>query len=91
MLTWSVPPTLRSAERIASDGPITFAEFMEVALYHPKGGYYSRDRQDATHRDYYTSPSAHPAFSALIAVHLETMWRALDEPAPFHVVEMGGG
>ena len=76
---------------IAAKGPITFAEFMEVALYHPKGGYYSHDRQDATYRDYYTSPSAHPAFSALVAVHLETMWRALDEPTPFHVVEMGAG
>ena len=77
--------------RIASNGPITFAEFMEVALYHPNGGYYTPDRQDSDHRDYYTSPSAHPAFSALIAVHLETMWKALDCPVPFHVVEMGAG
>ena len=77
--------------RIESNGPITFAEFMEVALYHPHGGYYTRDRQDPAHRDYYTSPSAHPAFSALIAVHLETMWKALDCPDPFHVVEMGAG
>ena len=84
-------PDAEIRRRITSGGPITFAEFMEVALYHPEGGYYSHDRQDATHRDYYTSPSAHPAFSALIAVHLETMWRALDEPTPFHVVEMGAG
>ena len=77
--------------RIASNGPITFAEFMEVALYHPNGGYYTQDRQDPAHRDYYTSPSAHPAFSALIAIHLETMWKALRRPTPFHVVEMGAG
>ena len=76
---------------IAAKGPITFAEFMEVALYHPKGGYYTRERQASAHRDYYTSPSAHPTFSALIAVHLETMWKALDCPVPFHVVEMGAG
>ncbi len=84
-------PEAEIRRRISSNGPITFAEFMEVALYHPNGGYYTQDRQDATHRDYYTSPSAHPAFSALIAVHLETMWKALDEPTPFHVVEMGAG
>lgn len=77
--------------RIASNGPITFAEFMEVALYHPNGGYYTQDRQDPAHRDYYTSPSAHPAFSALVAVQLEVMWRALGEPDPFYVVEMGAG
>ena len=84
-------PDAEIRRRIASNGSITFAEFMELALYHPKGGYYSHDRQDATYRDYYTSPSAHPAFSALIAVHLETMWKALDEPSQFHVVEMGAG
>ena len=77
--------------RIASNGPITFAEFMELALYHPEGGYYTQDRQDADHRDYYTSPSAHPTFSALIAVHLEAMWKELDEPSQFHVIEMGAG
>lgn len=84
-------PDAEIRRRIASNGPITFAEFMEMALYHPEGGYYSHDRQDATYGDYYTSPSAHPAFSALIAIHLETMWRALDCPVPFHVVEMGAG
>ena len=77
--------------RIASNGPITFAEFMEVALYHPNGGYYTHDRENTTYGDYYTSPSAHPAFSALIAVQLEAMWKALDRPTPFHVVEMGAG
>ncbi len=77
--------------RINSCGAITFAEFMEVALYHPHGGYYTCDRQDAIYRDYYTSPSVHPAFSALIAVHLDTMWKALGEPVPFHVVEIGSG
>ena len=77
--------------RIESNGPITFAEFMEVALYHPNGGYYTHDRQETTYGDYYTSPSAHPAFSALIAVQLEAMWKALNRPTPFHVVEIGAG
>ena len=84
-------PEAEIHRRIEVRDPITFAEFMEVALYHPSGGYYTQDRQDAAHRDYYTSPSAHPAFSALIAVHLETMWKVLGEPTPFHVVEMGPG
>ena len=84
-------PEAEIRKRIESNGPITFAEFMEVALYHPHGGYYTQVLQDPVHRDYYTSPSAHPAFSALIAIHLETMWKALDEPVPFHVVEMGAG
>ena len=84
-------PEVEIRKRVASHGPITFAEFMEVALYHPSGGYYIQARKDSTHRDYYTSPSAHPAFSALIAVQLEAIWKALDRPTPFHVVEMGAG
>ncbi len=84
-------PDAEIRRRIESNGPITFAEFMDVALYHPNGGYYTDDRQDATHRDYYTSPSAHPAFSALIAIQLEAMWKALGCPDPFHVVELGAG
>lgn len=77
--------------RIASSGPMTFAEFMELALYHPRWGYYTRLRERASHSDYYTSPAAHPAFSALVAVHLEAMWEALGRPDPFHAVEMGAG
>jgi len=41
--------------------------------------------------DYYTSPSVHPAFGALLAVQLLQMWHLLDRPNPFTVVEMGAG
>ena len=84
-------PEAEIRRRIECNGPITFAEFMDVALYHPHGGYYTHDRQDATHRDYYTSPSAHPVFSALIAIHLEAMWRVLGCPELFYAVEIGAG
>ena len=84
-------PEAEIRTRIAERGPITFAEFMEVALYHPNGGYYTQARHEADHGDYFTSPSAHPAFSALIAVHLEAMWETLGRPDPFHVAEMGAG
>ena len=65
--------------RIAERGRVTFAEFMEAALYHPRG-YYTGAGPDA---DYYTSPAAHPAFGALVAVQLSRMWEALGRPACF--------
>jgi len=85
--------------RIARKGPITFAEFMDVALYWPDGGYYSPspapDGDTPTpfgpRGDYYTAPQAHPAFGALLAVQLYQFWLLLDQPAPFHVVEPGSG
>ena len=77
--------------RIGRWGKITFAEFMQVALYHPAGGYYSRKASGNATVDYYTSPSAHPAFGALLAVQLREMWRFLSRPNRFCVIEMGAG
>ena len=76
--------------RIREKGRITFAEFMEVALYGP-GGYYTQGEPVGRRGDFYTSPSAHPAFGALIALQLEQMWRLLGAPERFHVVEPGAG
>ena len=89
MKTAAAEEEIRS--RIAREGRVTFAEFMELALYHPKGGYYARGSPFGESGDYFTSPSAHPAFGALIAVQLREMWQTLGRPAPFHVVEVGAG
>ena len=76
--------------RIAVCGAITFAEFMEVALYHP-GGYYASRGPIGAGGDYFTSPAAHPAFGALVCVQLRTMWQTLGQPDPFWVIEAGAG
>ena len=77
--------------RIHERGPITFAEFMEVALYHPTGGYYTGTERIGASGDFYTSPSVHPAFGALLAVQLHQMWQVLGRPSPFTVLEPGAG
>ena len=84
-------PEAEIRARIASRGQITFAEFMEVALYHPDGGYYSDARAFGAAGDYYTSPAAHPAFGALIAIQLQHMWEVLGRPNRFHAVDLGAG
>ena len=80
----------RIRERIESDGPITFAEFMDEALY-GDGGYYTRPRRISPDGDYFTSPSSHPAFGALIAVQLRDFWELLGQPDTFDAVELGSG
>ena len=78
---------------VEAKGRITFAEFMELALYGP-GGYYVVGGEAArigAAGDFFTSPHAHPAFGALIAVQLEQMWRLLGRPERFDVVEAGAG
>ena len=82
--------------RIRQRGPIPFAEFMDVALYWPQGGYYSASGGSdggpfGPGGDYYTSPMAHPAFGALLAVQLYQFWQLLNRPNPFRVVEPGSG
>ena len=77
--------------RIAERGAITFAEFMDVALYHPAGGYYTSGERVGASGDFYTSPSTHPAFGALLAVQLFQMWELMGRPAPFTIAEAGAG
>ncbi len=79
-------------ERIRRHGRITFAEFMDMALYWPELGYYTSSKQRVgLEGDFYTSPATHPLFAALIAIQLQQMWQLLACPSNFTVVEMGAG
>ncbi|MCH7737781.1 MAG: SAM-dependent methyltransferase [Chloroflexi bacterium] len=81
----------RRIQERGESGKITFAEFMEVALYWPHGGYYMDREPIGADGDYYTSPAVHPSFGALLAVQLFQMWRGMDRPTPFTVLELGAG
>ena len=77
--------------RIRERGRITFAEFMELALFWPRGGYYSNPDNIGAEGDFYTAPGAHPAFGALLCVQVFQMWQLLDCPSTLWLVEMGAG
>jgi SAM-dependent MidA family methyltransferase len=75
--------------RIAKEGPITFAEYMREALYHPGLGYYATPESRIGQRgDYFTSVSATPLFGRLLAHHLDA-WRQQLDTSPFAVYEFG--
>lgn len=76
--------------RIGREGPLSFASFMEEALYHPEHGYYTCGRP-AGARDFRTSPQVHPVFGALLARQGREMHRLLGEPSRFHWIEVGPG
>jgi SAM-dependent MidA family methyltransferase len=80
----------RLRRRIASGGPITFAEFMEAALYDPAEGFYSRLRVGEG-GDFVTSPHLSPVFGELVARQVEQFWVLLDRPEWFSVIEVGAG
>jgi SAM-dependent MidA family methyltransferase len=77
-------------ELIVQRGPITFAEFMELALYDHEHGFYA-DPSRGPGFDYRTSPTLTPAFGKLLGRALVRMWRYLREPSEFTVIEVGAG
>lgn len=78
-------------ERIHADGRLTFAAFMETALYDPEAGYYARGVPLGSGGDYYTSPELHSAFAALIGRQIYEVWLTLGRPVPFVLHEVGPG
>jgi len=84
------------ASEIGRHGPITFARFMELALYHPQFGYYTRPSDPGTERigwdgDFYTSSDVHPILGQAMAKQAAQVDALLGYPDPFMVVEMGPG
>ncbi|MFS8868543.1 class I SAM-dependent methyltransferase [Synechococcus sp. OH30] len=77
------------ASRIRAQGPVTFAQFMEWALYEPGLGYYERDYPIGP--DYLTAPQLAPDFAHLLAEQICQFWQVLGSPSPFAVIEMGAG
>lgn len=79
-------------ERIEAQGPLSFAEFMRLALYHPAHGYYiAPDLRFGREGDFLTAPETHPAFGALVCRFLARLWAQMGAPARFTVVEAGAG
>jgi SAM-dependent MidA family methyltransferase len=83
-------PILR--EEIRARGPIPFARFMELCLYHPQFGYYSTARAKlGAAGDFYTSAHVAPVFARILARQFERLWERLGRPARFDLVEFGPG
>jgi SAM-dependent MidA family methyltransferase len=76
---------------INTNGPISFHDFMEMALYYPELGYYTSDSDKiGVQGDYYTSPHFSSIFGEMIARQIEEMWN-LAGRGDFTIVEYGAG
>src|SRR5208283_4702278 len=65
---------------------------MELCLYDPIAGYYSRNsEQFGKAGDFYTSSDVHAVFGRLLARQFDEIWRALDRPAQIEILELGPG
>jgi SAM-dependent MidA family methyltransferase len=79
-------------QEIRERGPIPFSRYMDLCLYDPQLGYYSRNtEQFGKAGDFYTSSDVHAVFGRLMARQFEEMWRLLGSPEQIEVVELGPG
>jgi SAM-dependent MidA family methyltransferase len=83
----------RLSARIGREGPITFRDFMQAALYDANRGYYQTGRlKIGSKGDYYTSSNVHPAFGAVLADTFADLSSTLGtHDGPNVIVEMGAG
>jgi SAM-dependent MidA family methyltransferase len=75
---------------IRKSGPISFAQFMDQALYHPLHGYYSAERTRIGRAgDFYTSVSVGPLFGEILAAQFIELFVLLGAPDGFKLLEQG--
>lgn len=78
-------------QTIQHEGPLSFHDFMEMALYYPEQGYYSSiDQRTRRLNEREESPELASVIGALLARQLEEMWKLLDKNS-FTIVEYGAG
>jgi SAM-dependent MidA family methyltransferase len=86
-------PEFLAAFRAAAgpEGTLSFARFMELALYHPTAGYYRRPNVRVGRHpgsDFYTAADTGPLFGELVATAAVTLLGDRD-PREFTFVEIG--
>ena len=79
------------ARRIAAAGPISVAEYMAVALGHPRYGYYTSRDPLGGEGDFITAPEISQMFGELIGLCCAGTWLAIGRPDPVNLVELGPG
>ena len=84
-------PIEEIALRRAAAAPLTFADFMALALYHPEHGYYTRSAATTGREgDFSTSSDVSPAFGRRLAAQAIDVWKLLGG-GPWRIVELGPG
>lgn len=83
----------RLRARIRREGPISFHDWMQAALYDEREGYYCRRDIERRGRlgDYRTAPERTPLFAATFARYFIKLFEQLGSPSSWTIVEVGAG
>jgi NADH dehydrogenase [ubiquinone] 1 alpha subcomplex assembly factor 7 len=85
------PLARKIAQRIRLQGPMTIAAFMADALGHPQHGYYMTADPLGRDGDFITAPDISQMFGELIGLWCAEVWRLMNRPGPFNLIELGPG
>jgi NADH dehydrogenase [ubiquinone] 1 alpha subcomplex assembly factor 7 len=77
--------------RIAANGPITVAQYMEAALHDPRHGYYRVHDPFGREGDFVTAPEISQMFGELLGAWCVATWQQMGAPDMVHLVEIGPG
>lgn len=78
-------------KEIEDKGPVSISRFMELALYHPEHGYYIKGDPLGIKGDFITAPEISQIFGELIGLWCIGIWRQMQRPTKFNLVEFGPG
>lgn len=79
-------------KKIKKHGAIPFDEFMDMALYYPELGYYSKpDAKIGIQGDFFTASHLGSVFGFLLAKQIEIFYKKFNFPQNFTVTEIGPG
>ena len=70
---------------------ISLEKFIESSLYEKNTGYYMSKNPFGNKGDFITSPNISIFFTEMIAIWIISLWKNLNEPEEFNVIELGAG
>lgn len=76
---------------IETQGPISVARYMELALGHAEHGYYMKQDPFGEQGDFITAPEISQMFGEMVGLWACVVWQAMGSPEPLNVVEVGPG
>ena len=77
--------------RIALEGPLPVARYMEEALTHPRHGYYMGRDPLGRGGDFITSPEISQMFGEMIGLWCAVTWQSMGSPSQVRLAELGPG
>ncbi|MCV2869548.1 SAM-dependent methyltransferase [Defluviimonas sp. WL0002] len=79
------------AAQIATEGPMSLADFMAACLLHPQHGYYATRDPLGRAGDFTTAPEISQMFGEMLGLCLAQAWVDQGRPSPFLLAEIGPG